>query len=248
MTPNKLPPLPDSLEQLIDECRENAQIAGFATSEQRGWDHMADKLEALRQSQSLPAGAVAGLVGKWREKANEPAGTEKTDYDFALEDCATDLEQALQADAREKGEAVACPECAAPVMYECVACSRNNYPADCRDYPAEFKNRLHAAVDAIKVPKMSPLKQELFKAGTVATINAINAALATQPAQASENVEGAVAAHAQRAFKNCIRELRQIQDEAKDYDFDEMTVQALQTGIESIELRLATPSQETASE
>lgn len=75
--------------------------------------------EALRQSQSLPAGAVAGLVGKWREIAEKNSA--KADYlnesgdssdaawcEAAAEHrfyCADELEQALQADAREKGEA-----------------------------------------------------------------------------------------------------------------------------------------------
>lgn len=66
--------------------------------------------EALRQSQSLPAGAVAGLAGKWRDYANEastdPCECVSDEVIAMVRDCASELEKSLQADAREKGEAV----------------------------------------------------------------------------------------------------------------------------------------------
>jgi hypothetical protein len=51
------------------------------------------------------AADLQALVQKWRHDANEPAGTDKTDYDFALEECADELEAALRAEAGAVGSA-----------------------------------------------------------------------------------------------------------------------------------------------
>lgn len=110
MTPNKLPPLPETNEY-IEVSLEPAYTAE---------DMHAYAAEALRQSQSLPAGAVAGLVGKWRAVAEKQRGMAKRDNERGDPECAArmagmaerseyvadELEQALQADAREKGESV----------------------------------------------------------------------------------------------------------------------------------------------
>lgn len=117
MTPNKLPPLPDydwdaahqALESMDDYARMDTGVNPYGPysvlrdllTKAKGWHEAA---EALRQSQSLPAGAVAGLVGKWRADGSRWNIGQGGKH---LRTCADELEQALRADAREKGEAVA---------------------------------------------------------------------------------------------------------------------------------------------
>lgn len=64
---------------------------------------------------------------------------------------------------------------------------------------------------------------------------------APPPAGQPEGVEATP--HAIRAFKACIRDLKNMIEDASDYGLDEGHVGALETAVESIELRLASAQQ-----
>ena len=66
--------------------------------------------------------------------------------------------------------------------------------------------------------------------------------LAARPQDASGDAE-ALTAHGIRALDRCCGELRNFIELAGDYDLDEMAVQALQTAIESMEMRKANAMQ-----
>lgn len=119
MTTNKLPPLPelpawiaidtpgadydttfvltrDEARDLIETSDlEQVGIELFTAGQMRAY-----AAEAIRQSQSLPAGAVAGLVGKWRDNADDVRSNQPvSDWQRAeeMEAAADELEQAIHA-------------------------------------------------------------------------------------------------------------------------------------------------------
>jgi hypothetical protein len=95
--------------------------------------------------------------------------------------------EALAQKWRDEAVGVGCSQLEAIAYRECAdeltALAASLQGEEAVAYPAEFRKALQDAVNSIAVPKMSPLKQDLFKAGTVATINAINAALGSYTAQ-----------------------------------------------------------------
>lgn len=116
MTPNKLPPLPEydwdkaheALESMDDYARMDTGVAPHGPyavlrdllTKAKGWREDA---EALRQSQSLPAGAVAEVLAYLQTflAQCQREHTARCDQEEL-----SALIAALQADAREKGEAV----------------------------------------------------------------------------------------------------------------------------------------------
>ena len=64
----------------------------------------------------------------------------------------------------------------------------------------------------------------------------------THPQDASGDAE-VLTAHGIKALDRCCGELRNFIELAGDYDLDEMAVQALQTAIESMEMRKANAMQ-----
>jgi hypothetical protein len=158
MTHNKLPPLPEPGLGLFvgnnrigyteDQMRSYGDLSfesGYATAT------MQFPAEALRQSQSLPAGAVASVISDIRAHCNppNPESDDEVSASYALS-WADRLEQAIQAGAREKGEAV--------VTEAMVEAGRKGFGEE------------HGGF------RVCPVKMRA----------ALVAALATQPAQASE--------------------------------------------------------------
>lgn len=163
MTPNKLPPLPDLSNRWRFRASERMRIAAeVGDSDDEAWnngvgagmDECADELdEALRQSQSLPAVAVAGLVKEMRDPVHVRIfGTTR-----CIEEWADRLE-ALQADAREKGEAC--------VDADIVAIACSTFLENVADHQKGMEVDVYAMGKALD--------------------KALSAMGATQPAQASE--------------------------------------------------------------
>jgi hypothetical protein len=137
-----------------------------------------------------------------------------------------------------------CPDCSAPLLFECVGCSKTNYPQ-----PAELAEQQGVDFDIDDVRKLfekhakgRDLTPDTWGVSSYVdpyVDNDWNEWVAAWKAIAARQSGAQIQSRPEIAavMDRCIRELWSFIDVAHDYDLDEMAVQALETAIESMELR-----------